>query len=264
MILNIHDFPIKIDGDKVINCRGDTIITLSNQKELLEFIKETISAINDGKRVYKKRLTKSLPLFTFEEALDVVKTEMFEQNYLINNDDKVPHEVEYYINYGNKERTKIFFDKIIIDMTEETKNIQNHLESVLTQIIDAKEEANLTKENKEIALKDLIRFLNLYYNQLIQNKDKELKNLFTDHQTIWFYAINNINKKVKYPLLNIKNGLWRDYIITIFKAKGQEDLLTQLTGWTVKNLQTEKFTYDMKVLLLSINEILKENNNDNK
>ena len=263
MILSIHDFPIKVENNCIKNYKDEILLDMSQSthQELMTFIKENIASINDGKRVYKKRLTKTLSLYTFEEAFDIVKTEMFEKGYILSTPSQ--HEVEYNIIFQGKQSKKVYFNKIIINMEDNNKKeIQTHLESILTKIVDAKEESNVTKENKEIAVKDIIKFLNMYYNNLIQNKDTNLKGLFNEHQTIWFYAINKINKLVTFPLVKITNGLFRDYIITIFKSKGQEELLFELTGWSSKMLSKEKLTYDTKIILLSVNEILKDSNNE--
>ena len=44
----------------------------------------------------------------------------------------------------------------------------------------------------------------------------------------------------------------------------EENLLKQLTGWSTEMLQKEKFTYDMKVLFLSINQIIQNKEKEEK
>lgn len=260
MILTIHDFPIKIEENYLKNCRGEIIIDLnkSTKEELLQFISENIPSINDGKRVYKKRLTRTLSSYTIEDAVDIIKTEMFDKGYILSSP-KESYEIEYLIisKYG---KSKICFNKICLNMEDKKEEIREHLHKVLVKIIDAKEEKNVNEENKEIAIKDLIKFLNLYYNNVIKDKNATLNGLFNKHQEIWFYALNKIEKEIKYPLINVTSGLWRCYIITLFGSKGEVDLLKELTGWTPQMLERERMTYDMKLILLSVNEILKNNN----
>lgn len=139
-------------------------------------------------------------------------------------------------------------------MEENKKDVQQNLEGLLVKLLDAKNQDNLTTENKEIALKDLIKLLNLYWENA--KKDAGVKGALNKHQEIWFSAITSANKKVKYPLISITSGLFRCYIIALFGSIGEESMLKQLTGWSTEMLQKEKFTYDMKVLFLSINQII--------
>lgn len=147
----------------------------------------------------------------------------------------------------------------------------------MVKLLDAKTQENLTTENKETALKDLIKLLNLYWENA--KKDASIKGGLNKHQEVWFAAITAANKKAKYPLISITSGLFRCYIITLFGSIGEGNLLKQLTGWSTKMLAKEKMSYDMKVLFLSINqtiqnkekeerikeaEIIKENTNKEK
>ena len=109
-----------------------------------------------------------------------------------------------------RKSNKINFNKISIDMEENKKDVIKNLEGLLVKLLDAKAQENLTKENKDIALKDLIKLLNLYWENA--KKDVHQKGSFNKHQDIWFSAIIAANKKVKYPLLNITSGLFRCYI----------------------------------------------------
>lgn len=141
------------------------------------------------------------------------------------------------------------------------KEIREHLYNLLEMIIDAKEEKNLTQENKQIAIRDLIILLNNYYSNVINQKEQAVKNLFNKHQEIWFSVISEINKKVKHKLLDITPGLWRCYIISLFKIKNEDVLLKELTGWSTSMLAKEKgLSHDMKTIILSVNETLKNVN----
>lgn len=131
--------------------------------------------------------------------------------------------------------------------------IVEKLEKVLISILDAQEEKNLTVENKKIALEDLMKLLNRVYSQIIEKG--VVKNIFNTYQTYFFEAINNANKKVKYPLVKINNNLWRVYLYTLFKSNNKEEILTQLTGWSYNKFTRESFTEDMKIIMLSIANI---------
>ena len=253
-MLNIHDFPIRFEDNCIKNCKGEIILNLSKRlqrEKVIQFIISSIPAINDGKRVYKKRLTKTLADKSLSESIDIVVQEMFEKGFI---QSKGVSDVEYNIisKEGNK---KINFNKISINMEENKKDVVKNLEGLLVKLLDAKTQENLTTENKEVALKDLIKLLNLYW----ENAKKDVcKNSFNKHQEVWYTAITSANKKVKYPLLSITSGLFRCYIITLFGSIGEEDMLKELTGWSTSMLEKEKFTYDMKVLFLSINKIIQE------
>ena len=147
-------------------------------------------------------------------------------------------------------------------MEDNKKDVEKNLEGLLVKLLDAKTQENLTTENKETALKDLIKLLNLYWENV--KKDASIKGGLNKHQEVWFTAITAANKKAKYPLISITSGLFRCYIITLFGSIGEENLLKQLTGWSTKMLQKEKFTYDMKVLFLSINQIIQNKEKEEK
>lgn len=260
MILSIHDFPIRFEDNCIKNCKGEIILNLSKRlqrEKVINFIIESLPALNDGKRVYKKRLTKTLNK-NLEESIEIVKQEMFEQGFIPS---KGISDVEYNIisKEGNR---KINFNKISIDMEENKKDVVKNLEELLVKLLDAKTQENLTTKNKEIALKDLIKLLNLYWENA--KKDASIKGGLNRHQEVWFTAITAANKKAKYPLISITSGLFRCYIITLFGSIGEENLLKQLTGWSTEMLQKEKFTYDMKVLFLSINQIIQKKEKEEK
>ena len=254
-MLNIHDFPIRFEDNCIKNCKGEIILNLSKRlqrEKVINFLRESLPAINDGKRVYKKRLTKTLNK-SLEESIEIVKKEMFEKGFI---QSKGVSDVEYNI-ISKEGNQKINFNKISINMEENKKDVVKNLEGLLVKLLDAKTQENLTTENKEVALKDLIKLLNLYW----ENAKKDVcKNSFNKHQEVWYIAITSANKKVKYPLLSITSGLFRCYIITLFGSIGEEDILKELTGWSTSMLEKEKFTYDMKVLFLSINKIIQEKN----
>ena len=261
MILSIHDFPIRYEDNCIKNRKGEIILNLSKRlqrEKVIQFIVSSIPAINDGKRVYKKRLTKTLDK-SLEESIEIIKQEMFEQGFIPS---KGISDVEYNIisKEGNK---KINFNKISIDnMEDNKKDVEKNLEGLLVKLLDAKTQENLTTENKETALKDLIKLLNLYWENA--KKDASIKGGLNKHQEVWFAAITAANKKAKYPLISITSGLFRCYIITLFGSIGEENLLKQLTGWSTEMLQKEKFTYDMKVLFLSINQIIQNKEKEEK
>lgn len=145
-----------------------------------------------------------------------------------------------------------------------TTKAVNEVANILSKIIDAKEEKNLTEENKKIALEDTLKLLNRTMKVL---QEKQNLNLLTVYQTIYFRAINKILKKIKYPLIKINNSLWRVYVISLFKAKNLNQILKNYTTWDVNNLEKEKITYDMKLILLSmihLNDEDEENNTINK
>ena len=275
MILSIHDFPIRYEDNCIKNRKGEIILNLSKRlqrEKVIQFIIDSIPAINDGKRVYKKRLTKTFDK-SLKKSIEIVKQEMFEQGFIPS---KGISDVEYNIisKEGNR---KINFNKISIDMEDNKKDVEKNLEGLLIKLLDAKTQENLTTENKETALKDLIKLLNLYWENA--KKDASIKGGLNRHQEVWFTAITAANKKAKYPLISITSGLFRCYIITLFGSIGEGNLLKQLTGWSTKMLAKEKMSYDMKVLFLSINqtiqnkekeerikeaEIIKENTNKEK
>lgn len=251
-MLSIHDFPIQYEDNCIKNCKGKIILNLSKKLQrdkVINFILDSLPAINDGKRVYKKRLTKTLDK-SLEESIEIVKQEMFEQGFIPS---KGISDVEYNI-ISKEGNQKINFNKISIDMKDNKKDVEKNLEGLLVKLLDAKTQENLTTENKETALKDLIKLLNLYWENI--KKDASIKGGLNKHQEVWFAAITAANKKAKYPLISITSGLFRCYIITLFGSIGEGNLLKQLTGWSTEMLQKEKFTYDMKVLFLSINQII--------
>lgn len=147
-------------------------------------------------------------------------------------------------------------------MKKNNKDVQQNLEGLLVKLLDAKTQENLTTKNKEIALKDLIKLLNFYWESV--KNDAKIKGGLNKHQEIWFKAIIASNKRVKYPLINITSGLFRCYIITLFGSIGEEEILEELTGWSTEMLAKERMSYDMKVLFLSINQIIQNKKKEEK
>lgn len=147
-------------------------------------------------------------------------------------------------------------------MKKNNKDVQQNLKGLLVKLLDAKTQENLTTKNKEIALKDLIKLLNFYWENV--KNDAKIKGGLNKHQEIWFKAIIASNKRVKYPLINITSGLFRCYIITLFGSIGEEGILEELTGWSTEMLAKEKMSYDMKVLFLSINQIIQNKEKEEK
>ena len=257
MLLNIQNFPIRLEDNCIKDNKGKILLNLKRDSKckIANFVEELIPAVNDGRRVFKKRLTKTFSDKSLKESIDAIKKEMFELGYIPS---KIGN-IEYNI-ISKEGKQKITFNKISIDMEENKKDVTKNLERLLIKLLDAKTQENLTKENKDVALKDLIKLLNLYWENI--KKDTNKKGSFNTHQDIWFSAIVAANKKVKFPLLSITSGLFRCYIITLFGSIGEEGILKQLTGWSTTMLEKEKFTYDMKILFLSINEIIKNNEID--
>ena len=259
-MLNIYDFPLQFEDNCIKNSKGKIILDFSkrvSKEKVIQFILDSLPAINDGKRVFKKRLTKTFSDKSISEAIIVIKEKMFEKGYIPSEN---IGEIEYNIitKEGNK---KIYFNKMSMTAKENKKEVIKNLEDLLVKLLDAKNQENLTSNNKEIALKDLIKLLNLYWENV--KKDINVKGILNKHQEIWYSAIISANKKAKYPLISITSGLFRCYIITLFGSIGQEGMLKQLTGWSTEMLQKEKFTYDMKILFLSINEMIQNKENIN-
>ena len=139
-------------------------------------------------------------------------------------------------------------------MNKENYNqIKNSLTKTLIQLLDAKEEANITEENKEIAFCDLFKVLNMY----ISSNNRTMKFSLLKSQELWFYSILNAQKEIKVPLIKISTGLFRCYIITLFKLQGTLEELKKETNWDVAMLKREQ-NYDMKRFLLSVEKTYKE------
>lgn len=145
-------------------------------------------------------------------------------------------------------------------MNQSEEKIVETLTNVIVKIIDAKEEKNKTEENKKIALVDMMKLLNMTYSEIIKNKESDAKVIFNSYQQLYFRAVNQAHKQTRknLRLIDIKNSIWRDYIISLFQ-KSEEGLLQKLTGWSVnKNLVRDKITPDMKIMFLSLNNIEKK------
>lgn len=140
----------------------------------------------------------------------------------------------------------------------EKEEIINSLSKILIQIIDAKEEKNIYKDNAKIAITDLMKLLNMSVVAISKQKQSET-NIFNSYQDIWFKSINKAKKEIKYPLIQINDNLFRVYVMALFKKDNKKDLLLQATGWNYDNLSKEKITEDMKIILLSAINLEKEN-----
>lgn len=125
----------------------------------------------------------------------------------------------------------------------------DELSKILYKIIEAGEEKNVTEENRKIALEDTFKLLNKTLEIIQNSQDLTRINIY---QNIYFKAIRKINKKFKYPLIKINDNLFRVYVISLFKNKNLDNILTNITGWKVEDLEKEKITYDMKLILLSM------------
>ena len=147
-------------------------------------------------------------------------------------------------------------------MEKSEEKLINYLSSILKRILDAKEQKNITRSNKEAAIKDILLLLNQVYSKICTLKDEDATKVLNAYQNIFFKAITKVNKEVKYSFVKINGGLFRVYLCTIFKYKNQGDLLRQLTGWDCDNLKNEVLTEDMEIMILSIINL--DENGENK
>lgn len=132
------------------------------------------------------------------------------------------------------------------------KTIADTLSEILVKIIDVKEPKNLTSKNKEIAMVDIIKLLNLVFSKISTFKEADANKVYNDYQQFFFTAINKAKEQIKYPIIKINNNLWRIYLFTIFKNEDKGELLEKITGWDLKQFQKEKLSEDMKMICLSI------------
>lgn len=136
--------------------------------------------------------------------------------------------------------------------TENKKTIADTLSEILVKIIDVKESKNLTSKNKEIAMVDIIKLLNLVFSKISTFKEADANKVYNDYQQFFFTAINKAKEQIKYPIIKINNNLWRVYLFTIFKNEDKGELLEKITGWSLEQFQKEKLSEDMKMICLSI------------
>ena len=136
--------------------------------------------------------------------------------------------------------------------TENKKTIADTLSEILVKIIDVKEPKNLTSKNKEIAMVDIIKLLNLVFSKISTFKEADANKVYNDYQQFFFTAINIAKEQIKYPIIKINNNLWRVYLFTIFKNEDKGELLEKITGWSLEQFQKEKLSEDMKMICLSI------------
>lgn len=136
--------------------------------------------------------------------------------------------------------------------TKNKKSIADTLSEILVKIIDVKEPKNLTSKNKEIAMVDIIKLLNLVFSKISTFKEADANKVYNDYQQFFFTAINKAKEQIKYPIIKINNNLWRVYLFTIFKNEDKGELLEKITGWSLEQFQKEKLSEDMKMICLSI------------
>lgn len=136
--------------------------------------------------------------------------------------------------------------------TENKKTIADTLSEIFVKIIDVKEPKNLTSKNKEIAMVDIIKLLNLVFSKISTFKEADANKVYNDYQQFFFTAINKAKEQIKYPIIKINNNLWRVYLFTIFKNEDKGELLEKITGWSSEQFQKEKLSEDMKMICLSV------------
>lgn len=136
--------------------------------------------------------------------------------------------------------------------TKNKKSIADTLSEIFVKIIDVKEPKNLTSKNKEIAMVDIIKLLNLVFSKISTFKEADANKVYNDYQQFFFTAINKAKEQIKYPIIKINNNLWRVYLFTIFKNEDKGELLEKITGWSLEQFQKEKLSEDMKMICLSI------------
>lgn len=144
------------------------------------------------------------------------------------------------------------------------KTIADTLSEILVKIIDAKEPKNLTSKNKEIAMVDIIKLLNLVFSKISTFKEADANKIYNDYQQFFFTAINKAKEQIKYPIIKINNNLWRIYLFTIFKNEDKGELLEKITGWNLEQFQKEKLSEDMKMICLSIIHLKDKNKKESK
>lgn len=148
--------------------------------------------------------------------------------------------------------------------TENKKTIIDNLSKILVKIIDVKEPKNLTSKNKEIAMIDIIKLLNLVFSKISTFKEADANKVYNDYQQFFFTAINRAKEQIKYPIIKINNNLWRIYLFTIFKNEDKGELLEKITGWSLEQFQKEKLSEDMKMICLSIIHLKDKNKKESK
>lgn len=127
MILNIHDFPIRFEDNCIKNCKGEIILNLKKDSKykLINFIEELIPAVNHGKRVFKKRLQKSFSDKSLEESLQIVKEEMINKGFVLNENTK-EGDIEYKV-ISKKEKNSRKLEFNISLVKHENKKIKDRI-----------------------------------------------------------------------------------------------------------------------------------------
>lgn len=127
--------------------------------------------------------------------------------------------------------------------------------ATLTKIIKVEDASKVDDEYKKGAMTDILKLLYMLYNQITQNKYAALSN-FTQYQQNWFSAVNLMNKQLprSQRCIELSNSLWRDFIITLFDANGQLDVLTSkiCATWNKQTLMRDRPNHIEKMLLLSV------------
>lgn len=126
MILSIHDFPIRYEDNCIKNCKGDILLNLKkdSKHKIINFVEELIPAVNHGKRVFKKRLQKSFLNKSLEESLQIVREEMINKGFILN--ENTEGDIEYnIISKKDKNSKKLEFNIPLIK--HENKKIKDRI-----------------------------------------------------------------------------------------------------------------------------------------
>lgn len=112
MKLNIFDFPLTKEKNKIYSKSGELIINLrdSSAKEKDEFFKLILSMANYGKRYLIKRITRSYPV-SLKECEDIAIMDAHRMGYKICKQEESTMEyiVISTLNIVNKKSKKLYF-----------------------------------------------------------------------------------------------------------------------------------------------------------
>lgn len=133
------------------------------------------------------------------------------------------------------------------------------LTKTLVKIIDGRDK-EVNKEYHDAALLDLLKLLFMFYNRFAGTQYASTQTLINYNQH-FFNAINNVHRQIqkKDRVLDIKNSIFRDFLVVLFTALDKEEDLKKVNPtWTKKMLLQDRATMDMKLLFMSVKEIVEE------